>query len=198
MQESPAPTSACASSDAQAISVVVGAYPGSRDIMQKVWDRFYDGNFKILEVPQEKNLRDVFIDILKDTSIADRFTYVPANMVPCTHIAEATLRQAYVYISRDGRKQYNARIPITADKDKIAELLLKETIQDDENFAKAVAQSWPMEVGFSFGNFITPVLRANPCENVVIEAFLRKFFVAASQEGFTAITGLISKALLHE
>ena len=26
-----------------------------------------------------------------------------------------------------------------------------------------------MDVGFAFGNFITPVLRANPCENVVIE-----------------------------
>ena len=55
-----------------------------------------------------------------------------------------------------------------------------------------------MEVSFSFGNFITPVLRANPCENVVIEAFLRKFFVAASPEGFAAIAALAEKFLLKE
>ena len=35
-------------------------------------------------------------------------------------------------------------------------------------------------------------------ENVVIEAFLRKFFVAASPEGFAAISGLVAKALLKE
>lgn len=187
------------STSTPAISVVIGAYPGTGELMGKLWNRFYTGAHKVVEVESGKSLRDVFVDILKDSSIADRFTYTPANLIPCTVIDDATLRQTYAYLNREGRRGYSSRIPLTADKDKVTEALLDEDIKDDEAFARALAgDRRAMDVGFAFGNFITPVLRANPCENVVIEAFLRKFFVAASPEGFAAISGLVTKALLKE
>lgn len=196
--ESPASVEQTAT-DTSAVSVVIGAYPGTGELMGRLWDLFHSGAHKVLEVESDRSLRDVFIEILKDTSIADRFTYTPANLIPCTAIDDATLRQTYVYMNRDGRREYSSRIPITADKDKVTEILLDESIKDDEAFARAIAgERRAMDVGFAFGNFITPVLRANPCENVVIEAFLRKFFVAASPEGFAAISGLVAKALLKE
>ncbi len=43
---------------------------------------------------------------------------------------------------------------------------------------------------------MTPVYRANPCENLVIEAFVRKKFVTASPEGYKAIARLVDQYLL--
>lgn len=182
----------------QAVTIIIGAYPGTEELMARIWDRFHSGKHKILTVEAGKSLRDIFTDILKDSSISDRFSYLPANMVPCTTVGDAVLMQSYVYVNRDGRREFSGRVPMTAHKDKVTEILLDENIKDDEAFAKALIIGRAMEVGYSFGNFITPVLRANPCENVVIEAFLRKFFVAASPDGFEAIASLTVKALLKE
>ena len=56
----------------------------------------------------------------------------------------------------------------------------------------------PIEAGFRFGNIVTPVYRANPCEHLVIEAFVRKKFVFATPKGYAAITHLIDQYLLNE
>ena len=69
---------------------------------------------------------------------------------------------------------------------------------DDEAFVKAYVENnngRPLEVAHGFGNFYTKVLRANPCENLVIEALIRKRFLYVGPAGWTAVEHLIRKLL---
>ena len=84
-------------------------------------------------------------------------------------------------------------------KSKLVELLAASDAKDDEEFIRVYYgryRHYPIEVGFTFGNFITPVTRANPCEHGVMEALVRKRFMSASAEGYKAISSLIEKTLL--
>ena len=70
----------------------------------------------------------------------------------------------------------------------------------DEDFVRQyVQENTPraLEVSHNFGNYYTKVLRANPCEHIVIEALIRKRFLYVNQAGWPAVTGLI-KSLLKE
>ena len=42
------------------------------------------------------------------------------------------------------------------------------------------------------------MLRANPCEHIVIEALIRKRFLYVSPAGWPAVTGLVKKLLKEE
>ena len=73
------------------------------------------------------------------------------------------------------------------------------TEDEGESLVKGYVSKYrtrPVRVGYTFGNFVTPVLRANPCENIVLEGFLRRKFIAASPEGFSAIETMIRDHLL--
>ena len=68
----------------------------------------------------------------------------------------------------------------------------------DEVFAEKVVKatgSVPVEAGMAFGNIVTQVLRGDPCQHSVIEAFIRKKYVATSPEGWKAIEPLVQKLL---
>ncbi len=180
--------------------VVVCAYPGTEPLMTRLWDRYHNGRHLVV-TDTVAPLQEVLAECLADNRIADRFTLLPANVIPCTEISDELLKGDYVYVKRDGERQPVSRVPMTFDKERLVAWLAADDSETDtaEKFLKRYnAGKRLMEVSFSFGNFITPVLRANPCENVVIEAFLRKFFVAASPEGFAAIAALAEKCLLKE
>lgn len=180
--------------------VVVCAYPGTEALMTRLWDRYHGGRHLIL-TDTGASLPEVLAECLADNRIADRFTFIPPNVIPCTEISDEILKGNYVYVTRSGERQAASRVPMTFDKERLVVWLASDdsATDTDEAFLKRYdAGKRLMEVSFSFGNFITPVLRANPCENVVIEAFLRKFFVAASPEGFAAIAALAERCLLKE
>lgn len=179
--------------------IVVCAYEGTEELMSSLWDKFHKGKHIIVSVKPDVDTRALLADALADNRIADRFTLLPPNVIPCTDVADHLLKGSYVYVTRNGEKQQDSRLPINADKEKLVELFAggDSMAIPSENFIGHLNEGRRlMDVSFVFGNFVTPVLRANPCENVVIEAFLKKFFVTASPEGFSAIASLIEKCLL--
>ena len=97
---------------------------------------------------------------------------------------------------------------MTFDVEKAQELIEEMAIADtysaeefvklNEDFARAYAErhrTRALEVGISFGNYISPVTRGTPCGNKVIEALMRKKFLSANKVGFEAITSEIIMTL---
>ena len=183
----------------ETFDVVVCAYECTEDLMKRLWDKFHNGRHLIVPVKTDADTRAMLAEALADNRVAGRFTLLPPNVIPCTAIADSVLKGSYVYVTRNGERQQDSRLPINAEKEKLVELLAagdSMEIPSEEFIGRLNEGRRLMEVSFSSGNFVTPVLRGNPCENVVIEAFLKKFFVAASPEGFSAIASLAEKCFL--
>ncbi len=181
------------------VSVVICAYEGTEKLVKRLWDKFHKGVHKVVAVNADAGTRFILTECLADEDVADEFVLVPANIVPCAEISDELLKGRFVYVTRSGEKQYDSRVPLYVSKSELVECLAAEDSQTvtPEVFVRRLHGNRRLnEVSFAFGNFITPVLRANPCENVVIEAFVRKFFVSASPEGFNAIGGLLEQYLL--
>lgn len=195
--ETPAPEATEAPAEDGKTVVVILAYPGTEQTMKTAWDKFHDGSHKV--VTALSSLKEDLLEALKDDSIADRFILIPANLVPCCDVAQV-LGLRCVYVDRNGTKSHYSRLPLQVDKERLVEILAGAgaDITNEALAAKLNEGHRTMEVSFGFGNFITPVLRGTPCENVVIEAFLRKFFVSASEVGFKAIEPLVKLFLLKE
>ncbi|MCI2059889.1 MAG: hypothetical protein LKJ87_03365 [Bacteroidales bacterium] len=184
--------------DVQA-AVVVLAYKGTEEQVKRVWEKMAVLPMIVLAYYDEEKLQDVLAKIVADESIADDFIFVPANVIPCKPVNLEELSVPYVYTTSRGERIYNSRVPMAFGKSKLVELLAASDAKDDEEFIRVYYgryRHYPVEVGFTFGNFITPVTRANPCEHGVMEALVRKRFISASAEGYKAISSLIEKTLL--
>ncbi len=188
------------------VSLVVCAYPGTEEKMRALWERALAKTghaFKVVTVqPEASGLNVVLPAILADTEIADVFVCVPANTFPTSDIMVEELRLPVVYVRKDGKRAYHHRLPKLFSKDSVAELLSGPEM-DDEALARKCASllSRPVEVGHSFGNFVTQVLRGNPCEHEVIKAMLpdhgRKY-VAVTYQGWQAVEHLVDEFLLKK
>jgi hypothetical protein len=184
--------------DVQA-AVVVLAYKGTEEQVKRVWEKMAVLPMVVLAYYDEEKLQDVLAKIVADESIADDFIFVPANVIPCKPVNLEELSVPYVYTTLRGERIYNSRVSMAFGKSKLVELLAASDAKDDEEFIRVYYgryRHYPIEVGFTFGNFITPVTRANPCEHGVMEALVRKRFISASAEGYKAISSLIEKTLL--
>lgn len=180
-------------------AVVVLAYKGTEEQVKRVWEKMAVLPMIVLAYYDEEKLQDVLAKIVADESIADDFIFVPANVIPCKPVNLEELSVPYVYTTSRGERIYNSRVPMAFGKSKLVELLAASDAKDDEEFIRVYYgryRHYPVEVGFTFGNFITPVTRANPCEHGVMEALVRKRFISASAEGYKAISSLIEKTLL--
>lgn len=192
------PAAVAEQEDVQA-AVVVLAYKGTEEQMKRVWEKMARLPMVVLAYFDEEKLQDVLAKIVADESIADDFIFVPANVIPCKPVNLEELSVPYVYTTSRGERIYNSRVPMAFGKSKLVELLAASDAKDDEEFIRVYYgryRHYPVEVGFTFGNFITPVTRANPCEHGVMEALVRKRFISASAEGYKAISSLIEKTLL--
>ena len=155
-------------------SIVVLAHPGSEPLVDKVWKQSCDWPLVVFTWDGTLNLKQLLEAILAgqvDEAIADRFVVVPANLVP-----------------------------VTFDKEVLVDWLPEHDQLADEDFVRQYVQEnapRALEVSHNFGNYYTKVLRANPCEHIVIEALIRKRFLYVSSAGWPAVTGLI-KSLLKE
>ncbi len=179
--------------------IAVLAYPGTEEQMSRVWGRMTELPFKIVPFADGESLQVKLAELVADGNIADDFVLVPANVLPCKPVDLDELSVPYVYTTAYGERKYDSRVPMKFSKASLVEHLAGAAEMDDEAFLHTYFDTYrhyPVEVGFSYGNFITPVLRGNPCESVVMEALVRKRFISASQEGYKAISSLIENTLL--
>lgn len=140
-----------------------------------------------------------FPALIADASIPDEFVFVPANCAPVAPVDFADLAQLKVYVRKDGSRHYAERLPMLLNKVALVELC--GTMQEDADNETLVADYAKeyrrgvraTEVSHDFGNFVTLVLRSNPCENVVIAGLCQRKFIAASAEGWNAVSPLLTK-----
>lgn len=179
------------------VEIVVCAFEGTEERMQRIWEKNFPGDFKLLSVPTEVSIKDIVAECIADETVADVFSLVPANTFPCSEIYREELFLPIVYIYGHGKVRYDHRLPKCFDKSTVVELLADDSI-DDETFCKICSERYsrPVKVGYSFGNFIMPVLRSTPCLNKVAEGILQYKYLACSPEGFDAIGPLLDTTIL--
>lgn len=183
--------------DEKLIHLVICADSSSADIVKAVWDKHCNID-NVVVISPELSIRELLEDCIADNKIAQKFVLIPANTIPCSQISFEELQMPVVYIGKDNKEQFNHHLPMYFDKVKLVEYLT-DTEDNGEAFVKGYVDRYcsrPMQVGFRFGNYVTPVMRGNPCENIVIEGLLKRKFITASEEGFAAIKNLINHTLL--
>ena len=191
-------------------AVVVMCHPGTLDLMKRIWEeRLQNAQLIFIELDDPKEgLLDQLGRALAHENITPGFVLAPANLIPCSEITLDDLMIPVVYVTKDGKRVYDAVVPMTFDVEKAQELIEEMAIADtysdedfaklNEDFARAYAErhrTRALEVGINFGNYISPVTRGTPCGNKVIEALMRKKFLSANKVGFDAITSEITMTL---
>lgn len=191
-------------------AVVVMCHPGTLDLMKRIWEeRLQNTQLIFIELNDPKeDLLDQLGRALVHEDITPGFVLAPANLIPCSEITLDDLMIPVVYVTKNGQKIYNAVVPMTFDVEKAQKLIEEMVIADtysaeefvklNEDFARAYAErhrTRALEVGISFGNYISPVTRGTPCGNKVIEALMRKKFLSANKVGFEAIESEIIMTL---
>lgn len=187
--------------DAGMESVIVFCYPGTVGYMQRIYDKFYEGKVRYVVMDREENIGMILAGIVADETIADNFVIMLPNCVPCAGITDADLYQSVVYVNNSGSRTLLHGLPMPFRKDVLVSVFeempgVSPAEYDQEKFLEMYnrkAGVRPVEVGFSFGNYVTPVKRAVPCESVVLEALIRKKFLTCSLQGFNAIIDILRK-----
>lgn len=178
------------------VRLVVLAYPDTEQALGRIWKKHCKEPALIL-TDNFDNIIDALGAIVADNTVAEDFVLVQANCIPCSPVRFEELQQAFVLIDGAKREHYLHRLPISFSKAILAEILGEE--EDPETFVKSYVTAHatrPVQASLQFGNFVSPVLRGNPCEHLVIEALLRKKYIVTSREGWTAIEPLLQKTLL--
>lgn len=186
-----------AASQSPKISVIVLAHPGTEMLVKRIWEKYLPHTVDVLTFPEEASLKELLADIIAAPEFEDRFVLVPANLIPVAPVSLEDLMVARVDVNKD-QKRFWGRVPVFFSKDVLVDFLPENEELEDNDFVQEflkAANVRPAEVAHSFGNFYTKVLRGNPCENVVIEALVRKRFLYANPVGWNAITGLLEKTL---
>lgn len=191
-------------------AVVVMCHPGTLDLMKRIWEERLQ-NTELIFIELDEPTEDLLNQLgraLAHKDITPEFVLAPANLIPCSEITLDDLMIPVAYVTKNGQKIYNAVVPMTFDVEKAQELIEEMAIADtysaeefvklNEDFARAYAErhrTRALEVGISFGNYISPVTRGTPCGNKVIEALMRKKFLSANKVGFEAIESEIIMTL---
>lgn len=181
--------------------VVILAFYGTEARMQALWEKNFSGaRFKIVPVREGYSLFRVLSDLVADAEVEDKFILVRANMFPSKKMSINDLKIPVVYVDANGREHYDSRMPSLLDKAVIAEMFSEmkdESDFDPEKFLKKATASagFRYAVGHSFGNYVTQVLRPAPCIHKIIEAFLRKAFIATNLVGWNSIIKVIDETL---
>lgn len=181
--------------------LVICSYPGKEELVQKIWDKMLPGvDKKIVSVEEDLPIQEVLADLIIDETVAEKFVFVPAVALPCAPVSFEELQMPVVFKDAKGGLHYNNRLPVMIDKEVMAIQLGEAKTEDPEAIMKkyVTSRGRAVEVAFKEGNFVTPVLRGNPCEHVVMEALIRKKYIVANAAGLEAITPLLLQTLLDE
>lgn len=187
--------------ETRSFSIVIGAFPGSEERMSALWAKsLMHSDFKVRTVNPDQGLMSQLTDCLADPDVAEDFVYVPANCFAAKTLNAGELGVPYVYVDKNGRRSFDHRLPVQVSKSVLMDIVTAEDSDktgDEENLEQLYtsSRSVPVEASFNFGNIVTPVLRGNPCENLVIEAFLRKKYVCTNETGWNAIVKLVDGLL---
>lgn len=179
-------------------TVVVLAFPGTEEKMRRIWERMCsDGDIVVIADPG--SLQPALEEAMVSDAVSRKFTLVPANLIPTHRVSCAEICLPFVE-ERHGKSRHRwGCVPATFEKDRLVELLpsVAEDASDEqlmESYAKG-SRSLPYAVGHGFGNFLAKVTRGNPCEHLLIEAWLTRHFIYASLTGWPPVEKLIDKTL---
>lgn len=190
--------------------IVICAYPGTEEKMVALWKKALgDKEFLVItagpavsgETPVEtiaEEITSLAEAVIADDRIADEFVLVAPNTFPTHRLSSVDIATPVVYVDAKGNRTYAHRLPQIHSKEILTTLLAEKEFWNPEEFARrAVLASdrFPIEVGMSFGNYVTNVLRATPCESKVIEALIRKKFISCNPDGWKGIAGIVDKLL---
>jgi hypothetical protein len=181
--------------------LVICSYPGKEGLVQKIWDMMLPKvDKKVITVTDDLPIQEVLADLIIDETVAEKFVFVPAVALPCAPVSFEELQMPVVFKDAKGGLHYNNRLPVLIDKEVMAIQLGEAKTEDPEAIMKkyVTSRGRAVEVAFKEGNFVTPVLRGNPCEHVVMEALIRKKYIVANAAGLEAITPLLLQTLLDE
>lgn len=181
--------------------LVICSYPGKEGLVQKIWDKMLPGVDKqIVSIEEDLPIQEVLADLIIDETVAEKFVFVPAVALPCAPVSFEELQMPVVFKDAKGGLHYNNRLPVMIDKEVMAIQLGEAKTEDPEAIMKkyVTSRGRAVEVAFKESNFVTPVLRGNPCEHVVMEALIRKKYIVANAAGLEAITPLLLQTLLDE
>lgn len=179
-------------------TVAVLAFAGTEEKMKRIWETMYrDGDVVVMQDPG--SLQAVLEEAMALDRVSRRFVLVPANLVPTHPLSFAELALPFIEERADRSRRHWGCVPVTFEKDRLVEFL-PGTVgdEDDEQLAKAYSRATdirPWLVGHGFGNFMSKVMRGNPCEHLLIEAWLTKHFVYASEGGWPPVERLVDKTL---
>lgn len=179
-------------------TVAVLAFAGTEEKMKRIWETMYrDGDVVVMQDPG--SLQAVLEEAMALDRVSRRFVLVPANLVPTHPLSFAELSLPFVEERADRSRRHWGCVPVTFEKDRLVEFL-PGTVgdEDDEQLAKAYSRAAdirPWLVGHGFGNFMSKVMRGNPCEHLLIEAWLTKRFVYASEGGWPPVERIIDKTI---
>lgn len=176
-------------------TVVVLAFAGTEAQMRTVWEANCSEKI-VVKTLAEQSFKEVLEDIIADNEIGNEFVLVPANLIPVTRTSFNVLTIPYVdcYVKT---LSFWGRVPVAFSKEELAVFLPANDQLNPEEFIrkylKEVRNERALMVSHEFGNFYTKVLRSNPCENIIIEAFITKRFVYANEQGWPAVVTILEK-----
>lgn len=183
--------------EGQLIKIVVLAHPGSEPLVRDIWEHFCDAPVAVW-TNMFSSLKEALEAAMADNEIDSEFVLVPANLVPVSKVLPGEFQTPLVDVSSRNGTRYWGRVPVLVNKEQLVDFLPDNDSLEDNEFVKAYLKAnnmRPLEVAHGFGNYFTKVIRGNPCENVVIEALVRKRFLYVSQAGWPAIEHLLKKLL---
>lgn len=179
-------------------TVAVLAFPGTEEKMRRAWEKMCPGA-DIVVISDPGSLSAALEEAMASDKVSRRFVLAPANLVPTHEVEFSELALPFIEERADRKRLRWGCVPVTFEKDRLAEFLpsMPEGA-DDEELAEAYSKlpgRLPHAVGHSFGNFMAKVMRGNPCEHLLIEAWLTRHFIYAGEDGWPPVERLIDKTL---
>ena len=176
------------------IQLIVCAYEGTEQTMQRIWDSMCETPSEVLGINENTSYKDVIASCIANQEIADKFIFVPANVIPCSPILLEEMFTPQVLL--DSKRGINYDLPMRIDKDVITELVADGNSSDSEMF-EAYFRTLNRAVFAShyFGNSVAVVLRSNPDLEVLKEAMKTRKFIRTSAVGFKASAHLLKELI---
>lgn len=183
--------------------VVVCAYKGTEDLVAKAWGKMYDKPVLIVSVDEGgDDVRGIATELIANNQVCDQFVLVKPNTIPCARITDAELSLPLVYVDKAGEQHFSHRLPMPFDKNNLVDAFGSDDYpandENDENFLRSYAERFltrPIQVSHNFGNYVTIVLRGNPCNAVIAEGISRRKFICANAVGFKAVEPFVEALL---
>ncbi len=174
--------------------LIVCAYEGTEQTMQRIWDSMCETPSLVFGIDENTSYKDVIASCIADQDIADKFIFVPANVIPCSPILLEEMFTPQVLL--DSKRGISYDLPMRIDKDLIIELVSDVNSSDREMF-EAYLRTLNRAVFAShyFGNTVAVVLRSNPDLEVLKEAMKTRKFIRTSAVGFKASSHLLKELI---